>query len=349
MYIMAAYYRIFYSFQERNVVLRIQAKEMRGERKDKLWECVPLAGAWSLFLDVTNVCNFKCVYCPTGNPDMLKAANRGLGHMSMELFEKIVTDLKEMPRLKILGLYKDGEPLIHPRYTDMVRKLKAADVSDQIWAKTNGEFIGNHPDLATCGLDLLGISVPHVTEEGIFKTVGRRIDYDKYVENVRKLFYSKRTFKLYVKMGDVGLTDAEREKFYHDFEKISDLCSIEGLHGWSATDVKDIQVNNIGTCDGTPFIPKVVCPLPFYMMSINFNGVVSACNDDWASYHQLGNVNDNSIKEIWNGEKYKAFRLMHLDGRRSENRACANCQYIESLPDNIDQYAEEMRKRIYGS
>jgi MoaA/NifB/PqqE/SkfB family radical SAM enzyme len=72
------------------------------------------------------------------------------------------------------------------------------------------------------------------------------------------------------------------------------------------------------------------------------------CNDDFAHYHQLGNANDESLVDIWNGDKLRAFRLMHLEGRRSENRACGTCDYVQALPagDSIDADREEYAERI---
>jgi radical SAM protein with 4Fe4S-binding SPASM domain len=329
--------------------LRIEAKELRGERKEKLRESVPLPFAWTLFLDVTNACNFKCIFCPTGNPDMLAGTKRTLGHMSMELFEKIVRDLKQAPRLKMLNLYKDGEPLVHRQFTRMVQMLKDADVSERLWVKTNGVLIERHPDLATCGLDMVGISVPGVNEQAIRKVAGVKVDYQRYVETVKRLYESSRTFEISVKIADTGLEQGEIDKFYHDFEDISDYISVEGLHGWSASDVKNLQIHDSGTFDGNKFEYKTTCPLPFYMMTVNWNGVVSVCNDDWGYWHQLGNVNNESLLEIWNGERYSEFRRMHLDGRRRDNKACGTCQYVNALPDNIDKYREEMRRRIYGA
>jgi Molybdenum cofactor biosynthesis enzyme len=137
--------------------MRIEAKQLRGERKVKLHEAVPLAGPWSMWLDVTNLCNFRCIYCPTGNADMLATVNRGTGSMSLDLIDKIIRDLHEMPQLKIIGFYKDGEPLVHPHYTEIVRRFKEAGVSEQLWVKTNGELLDRHKDLATCGLDMVGV------------------------------------------------------------------------------------------------------------------------------------------------------------------------------------------------
>lgn len=325
--------------------MRIQAKDLRGERKLKLWDVVPLSSPWTLFVDVTNYCNFKCVFCPTGNPEMVKGL-RGRGHMNVTLFEKILKDMKRCDKLKMLNLYKDGEPLAHPLFTDMVRLAKNARVTEKIWTKTNGELIPRFPGLGTCGLDMIGISVPHVTDDGIFKTVGRHVNYDQYRENIKRLFEGKRTCEISVKIADVGLTDSEINKFYDDFEHISDYIAIEGLHGWSASDVKNMQIHDSGTFDGNPFDEKVCCPLPFYMMTINYDGTVSVCNDDWGYWHKLGDVREQSVKAIWNGKAYRDFRLMHLEGRRSENEACGTCQYVNALPDNIDEHREVMKNAI---
>jgi radical SAM protein with 4Fe4S-binding SPASM domain len=78
-------------------------------------------------------------------------------------------------------------------------------------------------------------------------------------------------------------------------------------------------------------------------MTINYDGTVSVCNDDLGYWHKLGDVNKQSVKEVWNSKEYKNFRMMHLDGKRSDNKACGTCQYINALPDNIDQYREVMK------
>lgn len=325
--------------------MRIQAKDLRGKRTN-LWEVVPLHSPWTMFIDVTNVCNFKCVYCPTGNDDMLAGSARKLNSISVELFEKIVNDMKCMDRLKMVNLYKDGEPLAHPQFTKFVSILKQSNVTDKIWVKTNGELLGRHQDLATCGLDMLGISVPHVTEIGIADTIGKKLNYSKYVEGIKKLYESDRTFEMSIKIADTGLTDSEKDKFYNDFEHICEYISIEGLHGWSASDVKNMQIFDSGTFDGNPFDEKKVCPLVFYMMTINADGTVSVCNDDWGYNHKLGDVTKDSLMDIWNGNKFKDFRMMHLNGNKARDKSCGTCQYVNALPDNVDDHADEMKRRM---
>ena len=326
--------------------MRINAKDLRGKRITPLWEAVPLPAPWTVFIDVTNVCNFRCCFCPTGSPEMWQGTARKQGHMSLDTYRLVIEDLANMPKLRMLNLYKDGEPLAHPAFCEMVNMAYDAQVSDRIWTKTNGVLLDRHPNLATCGLDMLGISVPHVTSEGIKRVTGAKVDYKRYVESIRKLYQGMRTFEISIKISDVGLTDSEKDKFYSDFEGICEYITIEGLHGWSASDIKNLQVHDSGTFDGNPFDEKLCCPLLFYMLTVNQDGSVSVCNDDWGYYHALGNVNQEHLRDIWIGERYNAFRRMHLEGRRGENRACANCQYLAALPDNIDAHIEEMRGKF---
>ena len=329
--------------------MRIETRDLAGERTEKLWEAVPLSQPWTVFIDVTNLCNFSCIYCPTGNPQMIAQTNRFNGHMTMEIFRKVVDGLREFsPRARVINLYKDGDPLFHPQFLEMVRLLNFADVADKIYSKTNGELIWWKPDLATAPLDMLGISVPHVREDAISKIVGHRVNYNRYVAGIKRLFEdSRRKFTINAKMAVYDHTEADVEKFYHDFEPICDTVALEGLHGWGANDLGDMMLGvEPIPHDGTPIVPRIACPLPFYMMSVNSDGTTAVCCSEWGHFHDLGDVKTHTLKEIFNSDKSKAFRMMHLTGNRKDNKACKDCQYRDTLMDNIDDHLDEMIGRI---
>jgi len=54
----------------------IEAKDLRGKRTDRLIDVVPLSTPWTIFLEITNTCNFRCTYCPTGDTDLLRKVGR---------------------------------------------------------------------------------------------------------------------------------------------------------------------------------------------------------------------------------------------------------------------------------
>lgn len=84
---------------------------------------------------------------------------------------------------------------------------------------------------------------------------------------------------------------------------------------------------------------KLLCDCPFTHFEVNNpNGDVTFCSN-----HNmvLGNVNKNSLEEIWNGEAYKQVRQKFLDGKILE--ICPrNCAVLGGFKiwENIDWYKE---------
>lgn len=329
----------------------IQARDLRGKRTERLIDAVPLASPWTVFLEPTNSCNFRCRYCPTGHPNLLRQVGRKPTLMDWSLFLKVVEDMKAFPRpLKQLNLYKDGESLIHPRFCEMVRILRAAGMADQIWLKTNGQLLSPrlNEELVSCGLDMIGVSVQASSAQGFYDIAGVKIDYERYRKNVLDLYRRSRgtDTRISAKVADYGQPQSEIQKFLDDFRDRVDFIAVEGLHGWASSDAYDFKLGTDNSFDGSPRQRKIACPLTLYMLTVNANGDISVCNDDWQHAHQLGNVANEHLLDIWNGEKLRAFRLIHMQGRRGENPACGPCDYLQALPDNIDADREEYARRF---
>ena len=60
-------------------------------------------------IDVTNACNYKCPMCPQSNP----SSKVKRGFIIIELFEKIISDIKEFLPVDVLCLFLAGEPLLN--------------------------------------------------------------------------------------------------------------------------------------------------------------------------------------------------------------------------------------------
>ena len=328
----------------------IESKYLRAGNRAQLVDVVPLSSPYSIFIEPTNACNFRCKYCPTGDTKLLQSIGRKVKLMEFDLFCKIVDDIKAFPqKLKMVNLYKDGESLIHPRFCDMVRYLKEANVTEKIWVKTNGSILcpAMNEELVKCGLDMIGVSVQGVTSQAFYDIAGVRIDYEKYRTNILDLFARSRgKVKISVKVSDYGQSQEEKDKFIQDFSDRCDFISIEGLHGWSASERGDFRMGTDNTLDGTPIKEKIACPLTLYMLTVSASGKMAICNDAWMMTHDIGDANTESLFDIWHGEKLKKFRMMHLTGNRSKNPECGTCQYISVIPDFIDDDREEIIRKL---
>jgi radical SAM protein with 4Fe4S-binding SPASM domain len=329
---------------------RIQAKELRCRERQPLHEVLPLSAPFVIYIDPTNKCNFRCKFCPTGDKELLRKVGRPERGMSLELFKKIVDDLKAFPsKLKLANVYKDGEPLLNRHFPEMIGYLKDANVVEKIWTKTNGALLKPHLNraLVAAGLDLVCISVEAVDAAGYLEIANARLDYEKFRENVRDLYEHRGACEIYIKIADANLSLANKERFFADFQDRATHIAVEKLMGWSFSSAKDFTLGtNPDTYDGLPFVDKDVCAYPFYVFAVNSDGSVSLCGNDWSQSTAVGNVTTQSLKEIWDSDALFEFRRMLLEGRRSENRACGDCFYLRIVPDNIDAYRGEILAKL---
>lgn len=317
-----------------------------------LEEAIPLSTPLVVHVDTNNACNFKCKFCTTGAHDLLEKYNRPKGYMSLELFKKIVDDLSEFDaKVKDLIFHKNGEPLLHPHIVEMIEYANLKNVAQRKILVTNGSLLTPKlaRGIASSGIDYIQISIEAVSDQGYKEVSNVDVSYDKIVFAVGYLYAHKRenTF-LNVKIMDLGLSEADKQKFFDDFNGICDEANIEKPISYTQPDIIDtsLGIKKDVTHDFYKSTYKEVCTLPFYTMNINFNGNVSACSFDWRHAHIMGDANHEKLKAIWNGEKYNAFRKMHLRKERNQNEFCNGCEAVYNLIDNIDDYAEEILKRI---
>lgn len=74
-----------------------------------------------------------------------------------------------------------------------------------------------------------------------------------------------------------------------------------------------------------------LCGFPFTSINILYDGMVNLCCVDTEVQHPLGNVNENTILEIFNGERYREIRAAHSSSRRNSVSLCASCNVPEAL------------------
>lgn len=326
-----------------------------------LADVIPLPAPFLVHIDPTNLCNFKCQFCPTGLPDLLKQVGRPTGRMDYRLFEKILGDLSAFPvKPKVLHLYKDGEPLLHPEFGRMAKAARATSVAEKINLTTNAAALtpAKAADILDAEIDLVRVSVEHVTDEG-YKAVTQTFNkYRKIVENVATLHRERdrrgsRT-QIWVKILKLNLSDAEIEKFGRDFAGHCDECLIMTPMGWSRTDLYDFTLGSNPTTGDNGETPlrreRIACPYPFYSLAVNFDGTVSVCCADWSHGTVVGDARMESLVDIWSGPALRMLRRKHLAGLRSENSACAHCQTIQGLPmdSDLDKDRETLLARIGG-
>lgn len=297
-------------------------------------------------------CNFKCKFCIHSIPENKRGYVADKKVMDFELYKKAIDDLKEFDgKIKMIRFAATGEPLLHSKIADMVAYAKEKNVANSVEIVTNASLLNKElsDKLINANLDWLRISIEGLTSEKYKEICGADIDFDDLVKNIEYFYKNKKNAKVYIKIIDCALDKGEEEKFFDIFGSICDKIAIEKL----LPAVDDIDYSKISDNDfsksqnGNELFDIEVCPQPFYLLQVNPDGNIAPCCS-METPITLGNIQNKSIKEIWQGPCYKNFQLMLLKDK-SKNPICAKCQTYKFgtfKEDILDYKKDEIIRRI---
>jgi MoaA/NifB/PqqE/SkfB family radical SAM enzyme len=320
------------------------------ENRTLLETVIPLRTPYIIFIDPSDKCNFQCKFCPTGDRELMKkTSGREHGNMDFKLYTKIIDDIFEFEdKVKVIRLYKDGEPFINPHFADMVRYVKESGCCDRVDTTTNASLLtpALSDAIIDAGLDRINISVEGVNEDQYKCFSQYTINFQNFVDNIRYFYEHRKQCEMIVKINGDILTEREKQRFYEIFGDITDGIFIESIMDcWPTFEQKKVVVNSERGIYGQEIKEVMVCPYPFYSFAINADGTYSLCFLDWRRTLTIGHVNNISVKECWNSNILNNYRKMFLSGERKTHPVCADCgQLKQGQPDNIDAFSEELLK-----
>lgn len=327
-----------------------------------LSEMLPLSKPLSLFVEPTNLCNFRCTPCVHGS-DNTRNDLKPLRHMEMSLFNKLIRELREWdgPRLKLLRLAMLGEPFINPEFCDMVRIAKEANVAERVDTFSNGSLLTQDASrrLIEYGLDIIRFSI-YAAEDKHHREVTRANckvgtirDNIKRLRDLRDVAGKIKPY-IFVKMFDTY--SDENQEFFDLYQGIADEIGLEKVHNatnYSGNDLvsmyyndseKELKANQ--EYKASLHKGRIACPRPFIAMVINNIGDCLMCTHDPAKGTKIGNSCESTLQELWNSGNMFEFRKMLLENRKHENRICARCDWFQLFPeeDNVDGFPVESLK-----
>ncbi|MGD9731209.1 MAG: radical SAM/SPASM domain-containing protein [Desulfamplus sp.] len=322
------------------------------ENRTKLETVIPLSTPFIINIDPSDICNFQCKFCPTGNKSLMKKTHgRNHGIMDFQLYKKIVDDISEFEKpIKVLRLYKDGEPFLNPKLAEMIEYAKSKKCIDRIDTTTNAVLLNpkTNIEIVEAGLDRINISIEGINTQQYWEFSKYKVDFYKLVDNIRHLYENKKQCEIIIKINGDILSEEDKKKFYEIFGDIADGVYIEHIMScWPEFELKDVKVNQEYGIYGQKIKEVIVCPYIFYSFSINSDGSASACFLDWARKLIIGDAKQQTVKDIWNGEALREFQRMFLMKKRKNHIICGNCgQMSHGQPDDIDDYAEILLEKV---
>lgn len=319
--------------------------------RKRLADVVPLKTPFTFELAPSHVCNLRCSYCTQakGKDELLKEGFE-FKLMDYDVFVKFANQLKAFPdKLKLIFVSGMGEPLVHKRLPEMIRYMHDLEIADRLEIFSNGLLLTKEvaDALADSGLTRLRISLQGLTAKKYKEVAGTEIDFDELRQRLAYFFSVRKQCKLYVKVIDSALEPGEEEEFYRMFKDVADEMFVERFVPYQVSmGDYDNQASAATTVYGDKVLDADVCPEPFFNWQIDpFGNVYPCCPLGLPKSFSVGNVNETTILEMWNGEKARQLRLQHLCKKRREHYVCGDCRvFLSKLTpaDRLDDDAERL-------
>lgn len=303
-----------------------------------LADVIPLSTPFTLNVFPSNICNFRCSYCAQSLGTDYLSQNYQLKRelMSFDVLEKIVNQSKSFDRpYKLVSFMGHGEPLCNRELPRMIRLIKQAEIAERVDVITNASLLTHSYSeaLIASGLDVLRVSLQGISSDSYLQTCGVKLSFEDLLSELDFFYQIRGACKLYVKTMDVTLPKGESEQFFQLFSERSDRMYIDKVKPVYAGVSYSKEAQDLSTDRyGLPHIKRMVCPQPFYMLSVWPNGDATPCD---ALYQgcPLGNIKHTTLKEMWDSKRLREFQRAQLEHKRNRLDKCSLC----CAPDDVSQ------------
>jgi radical SAM protein with 4Fe4S-binding SPASM domain len=281
----------------------------------------------ALGIELTNHCNLRCPECASGSGQM----KRERGFMDPELYGRVIGELGS--RLYNVNLYFQGEPLLHPLFDVFIRM--SGGIHSVL--STNGHYLTgpNCEKLVAAGPSKLIIPVDGADQEtySAYRVNG---ELGRVVEGLGNITEARRKARSAMKIEIQLLLNRKNERQVREIRKMASafgvgfrLKSMQIISGnsfdkWLPAD------NRYRRYEHTKEGFRIRSELPARCLRLWMNPVITwdgrvlpCCFDKDAEY-VMGNLNNESFRDIWTGTRYRLFRRQFLSDRSSIG-ICTNC------------------------
>lgn len=280
----------------------------------------------------TTHCNLRCPQCPSG----LRSFTRPTGLASVEIYSSVIDELA--PHLIYLLLYFQGEPYLNPQLFDMIAYAHERRIFTA--TSTNGHFLSEKNAVQTVksGLSEIIISVDGTTQD-VYEKYRKGGTLERVWQGIKTLISVRN--KHSVSTPYIIIQFIVFKPNQHQVERIKAIGKELGV---DQVLIKTAQIYDYQ--HGHELIPTISkysrykkidaqtyiiknrlenqCWRLWQGAEITWDGKVLPCCFDKDAKHEMGQLSNQSFKEIWKGSAYHQFRNALLTSR-SEIEMCRNC------------------------
>lgn len=257
-----------------------------------------------VFFELRTKCNGTCEFCAAS----IQNDPREDTLMPFESYTNVIDQLSNIGYTDPVMFHINNEPFLIYELPVFIEYARKQLTDSWLVIYTNGKAMTYQKAYDAIKA---GINEIHINDyDGEFKK--RRPElYSCIREEILPVFYKPEN--IYIGDGHQNL-DASKDFMLNMHDRST--CEIKTTRAGTAPNKKNLSKK-----------PKGFCEYPFTQLNITTDGSVSMCCADMFFNEKMGNINENTIIEIWNSDKFNRIRYDLLKGNRKNMSTCAKCDY----------------------
>lgn len=270
-----------------------------------------------IHIESTTLCNSDCITCPHDKIERPKA-------IDLDIIKRVITEdcLEYRRSIDLFEFHNYNEPFIDfDLFYELASLVKERWGNKIIGVVSNGSIMT--PEIADKLIDLdlahLMFSVDGFSKK-VFDAHRVGLKRDKVYKNI-EYFLTQSWLKNGIKPS-ICVTVTEKNK--HEVQQLINYWSIKycfiGFHECDGRGGEGREKEMIDTFSEKP------CDYAIDGVYILTNLDVVPCCEDWSGIEVMGNLREQTLSQIVEGEKYQSFRKLHITGEKKKIKLCENCK-----------------------
>ncbi len=298
----------------------------------------------SILIEVTPLCNIRCVFCPCYIEGEEVTRYRKNKYMTFDQFKRIIDQIEGKFNFQMNFTYS-GEPLLNKSIFKMVKYLSGRNIPSVIYSNAMLLTPEKITQMLDSGLDRYIVSFDGATKE-TYEQIRVGANFEIVISNIKKLIQERK--RLSLARPFVEMQFIVNSKNRHEVDLFKKMCEeigvdntyIKSLYAYKNTQNQDYiklvreyfvedEVARYAVGGNNELTSKDSEPcLRFQDCVITVDGDVLLCCNDLHGKYKVGNAIEEGLKDVWDKEEYKRFRNDVMNKRYPP--LCRHC--IPSTP-----------------
>jgi len=276
-------------------------------------------------IELASICNLTCPMCYTISDKFKNQVDST--RMDFEVYKRIIDEIGG--KVPAIRLSLRGEATLHTKFAECIAYAKEKGIKEVSTLTHGGKLtLPYFEKIVKAGIDWITISIDGVGDT--YEKIRKPLKFDDLLNKIKAIKKYKDDNGLHrpvIKVQGIWPAIEENPDLYYDtFSPHVDLVAFNPL------------IDYLGNDKHIEYLENFTCPQQYQRLVIGADGLVMKCSNDEENREVIGNINEQTVHEIWHGEAMQSVREMHKKSKGfMDSAVCKKCYLPRKTKDEESQ------------